>query len=233
MAGKNGQVNIGAGTFPAGGKIGLHERVGDAKRGRAAETATIDKDGTANFSGLEPGKQYYVSGKGLSGRDVTVAATAKAPAPVSRPQRDPADVRNDLQDQALDQGSTNAPPVEGMRSSASVAPKSPDQAQRNRETMASAKRTADALRAKDLEGAQFDRTAAEGAGIQTRVGPSGDAQLLAGSDDDEAAKKRSAASKKAAATRRRNAAKRARSSKSKASSGSKRASGSKAAGKKK
>jgi hypothetical protein len=235
MAAKDGSVNIGPGTFPAGTKVKLLERVGDAEYAKGAKSASIDKDGTASFSGLEPGRQFWLQGEDEHGRPVTVAATAKGPNEGPRlPARNPEDVRNELRDRALDQGAANAAPVEGMRSSAQQAPKSPDLAQRNRETMESAKRTAEALAKQDLVGAQVDRLAAAQAGLVTTVDGSGAAQIVAkpskaasgssgssGGSSDAAARKRSAASKKAAATRKRNAARRARSSSSSSKSGKK------------
>jgi len=240
MGNDNGQVNVGAGTFKPGTSIKLHDRLGDARAGKSSKSATLDKDGTASFTGLKAAAQYWLVGDDPDGREITVAATAKAPAEPARPRRDPAAVQDDLKVQALEQGPQVAAPVEGMRSSANVAPKSPDQAQRNKETMESALRTAEALKKADLVGAQVDQVAAAQAGLVTVTDASGAASIVAaskqasesakpaasttsGSSSDAAARRRSAASKKAAATRRRNAAarKRASASKSKSKSGSK------------
>lgn len=223
MAGSKGAVNIGPGTFPPGTKVKLVERIGDGEYDKNAKSASIGNDGTGSFSGLDIGRQYWLVGEDEYGKPLTVAATAKGPHEGPRlPARNPEDVRNELKDTAQQQGAQNAAPVDGMRSSATQAPGPSDQQKRNRETMESAQRTAEALAKQDLVGAQVDRQAAAHAGLVTAVDGSGAAQIVqkpsksggskSSGSSDAAAKKRSAASKKAAATRKRNAARRKSSS---------------------
>jgi hypothetical protein len=220
-------VEIGPGTFPAGAVLGLHERVGDARSGRASRRSTVSKEGTASFGGLEPGAQFYIVGDDTEGREIVVAATAKvAGQPAPRVARDPDQVRADLRTAAADQGSTNAAPVEGMRSTATAKPArqgAQTQADINRETAESSIRTEKALAKQDV--GELDSVDASALAVAKGVDPglsgASGVETLASLDEAPAeptgaekrvatgltAAQRSERSRKAAATRRRNAGK--------------------------